>query len=180
MPKSWWTCEPAALVAVAVSFVVVYAAIIALTRVVGLRSFSKMSASDFAMTVAVGSLFASSISSASPPLPVALLALGLLFAGQWVVAYTRRRSETVAKLIDNQPLLLVRDGRVIEENMRRANVSPSDLRAKLREANALSLDRVHAVVFETTGDVSVLHGDRERSVDDFVLADVVGSEASPR
>lgn len=35
-------------------------------RIVGLRSFSKMSAADFAMTVAVGSLFASTISLSAP------------------------------------------------------------------------------------------------------------------
>ena len=62
--------------------------------------------------------------------------------------------------------------------MKRANVSPSDLRADLREVNALSLDRVHAVVFETKGDVSVLHGASACAADDLVLADVAGADGA--
>lgn len=47
------------LLTIVAATVVVYGAILYYTRLTGLRSFSKMSASDFAMTVAVGSLFAS-------------------------------------------------------------------------------------------------------------------------
>ena len=52
-----------------------------------------------------------------------------------------------------------RDGAFCEEAMASARVSKSDVIAKMREANCLSLDQAQAVVLETTGDVSVLHGD---------------------
>jgi uncharacterized membrane protein YcaP (DUF421 family) len=62
-------------------------------------------------------------------------------------------------LVDNAPLLLM-DGRgVLEDNLASARVTHDDLRAKLRDANVLDTGQIHAVVFETTGDVSVLHGD---------------------
>lgn len=47
---------------------------------------------------------------------------------------------------------------ILHENLRRARVPETDLIAKLREANVLNLDQVRAVVLETTGDISVLHG----------------------
>ena len=37
-------------------------------------------------------------------------------------------------------------------------MTEADLRAKLREANVLAMDEIRAVVMESTGDVSVLHG----------------------
>ena len=68
-----------------------YLSIIAFVRITGLRSFSKMSAFDFAMTLAIGSLFASAISKPEPTIPVALVAFASLFAGQKAIAIARRQ-----------------------------------------------------------------------------------------
>ena len=152
------------------SLVAIYVAIIAYVRITGLRSFSKMSAGDFAMTVAVGSLFASIASSPSPSLLLGLLVLGGLFFGQWLLAFLRTRSGFARKLVDNDPLLLM-DGEVIlEANLAKANVSRGDLIAKLREANVTRFEQVLAVVFETTGDISVLHS--EDDLDPSILEGV--------
>lgn len=52
-------------------------------------------------------------------------------------------------------------------------VTESDLRAKLREANVLELSQVQAVVFETTGDIAVLHSDKaSQTVEAWLLEDV--------
>lgn len=169
--SEWFSAEPAALAMVAVSTLVVYVAIIAYARFFGLRSFSKMSAFDFAMTIALGSLFASSISSPSPPILLSLFAFLLLFGGQKLVAIGRR-SSALKHLVDNDPILLMLDGRILEENLHRTNVTEEDLLAKLREANVLDLSQVKAVVFETTGDVSVLHGAPEASLSGDLLKGV--------
>ncbi len=136
-----------------------FVAVICYTRLSGLRSFSKISAFDFAMTVAVGSVFASAILAGKPKLSVALVALACLFAGQTLIAWLRRRFSAVSRLLDNRPVLLMRRGKILKDNLRAVNLTHHDLLAKLRQANVAQLAHVHAVVFETTGDVSVLHGD---------------------
>lgn len=70
-------------------------------------------------------------------------------------------------------LLMVGTG-MIEENLRRARVTADDLRANLREANMLTTTRCDYVVFETTGDVRVIHGDGDSEPD--IRSDVVDSE----
>ena len=134
-------------------------AVVLVVRVIGLRSFAKMSSFDFAVTVACGSLLASVLLDPAKSFVHGLLAVGALLAMQWLIARGRRRFESIRALVDNTPLLLMRDGRVIEANMAEGRITHDDLRAKLREANVLDPARVRAVVLETTGDVSVLHGD---------------------
>ena len=146
--------------------------VIALTRLIGLRSFSKMSAYDFAITVAFGSTLAAVVLSPSYSLGDGMLAFAVLFVTQWLVGEARIRWDAVEDAADNTPLLLMREGEVLHENLRAARVTEADLMGKLREANALRLADVHAVVFETTGDISVLHG--EGPVDDALLAGVRG------
>lgn len=113
MIEKWITSDWNAVPMVVLSGVVTYVAILVYTRIVGLRSFSKMSAADFAMTVAVGSLFASTVSSPSPALLLGLVALAVLFAGQWSVAWMRRRANWISRWIDNEPLLLMAGGTMI-------------------------------------------------------------------
>lgn len=148
------------------------AAIVLLTRLNGLRSFSKMSGFDFVITVATGSVLASAIMAPSQDYRIGLVALAGLFVVQGVTAWMRERSAAVQGILDNQPLLVMERGEILEANLRAAKMTPDDLYAKLREANAFDLTRVKAVVLESTGDVSVLHGSDDETVSDAVMAGV--------
>lgn len=150
----------------------IYVALIFLTRISGVRSFSKLSSFDFAITVAIGSLLASTIISKDPPLLLAIVALSSLFAIQMLVA-SLRNNNFVSKLVNNKPLLLMKGDIMLIRNMKKGQVSQPDLLAKLREANVLKVDQIQAVIMETTGDISVLHHQKERvDFDTEVLGDL--------
>ncbi|MCA1789829.1 MAG: DUF421 domain-containing protein [Thioalkalivibrio sp.] len=134
--------------------------VVLLVRVNGLRSFSKMTNFDFVMTVAVGSLLAGASQSTTwPAFAQTLAAMATLFLVQFLSARLRKASNTFATLVQNTPVLLMRDGVIIHEALASTRVAHDDLIAKLREANVLDLSQVRAAILETTGDVSVLHGD---------------------
>jgi uncharacterized membrane protein YcaP (DUF421 family) len=173
MVIEWFAASGRALVLVLASTVGIYAALVGLTRIAGLRSFSKMSSFDFAITVAVGSLIATVLVAEDPPLLQGVVALASLYAVQMALAILRYRTGWVPSLVDNEPLLLMEGTEVLDDNLRQASVTAGDLRAKLREANVVSLDQVEAVVMETTGDISVLHAPPEGpSLDSQLLAGV--------
>ena len=155
---------------VLVDAVLALLAVVLVVRVVGLRSFAKMSSFDFAVTVACGSILASVLIDPDRSFVHGALTIGALLGVQWLIAQGRQRSARVRALFDNEPLLLMRDGRMLEANMRVGRITESDLRAKLREANVLEMTSVRAVVLETTGDVSVLHG--EGPLEDALLEGV--------
>ena len=135
--------------------------VVVLIRLNGLRSLSKMTNFDFVMTIALGSLLATAAGADSwQVFGQSLAAQAALFFVQWGTAKLRRSSDTIETVMQNAPVFLMRDGQFCEDALDTTRVAKSDVIAKLREANALDLDKVHAVVLETTGDVSVLHGDR--------------------
>ena len=154
--------------------VIMYVAIIVYVRLIGLRSFAKMSAPDFAMTIALGSLLASTVSTPSPSLLLALPLMLGLFGLQWFVGWLRMRGGDA--FIYNEPLLLMAGADVIHEHLEQAEVTMADLRGKLREANVLQYSQVAAVVLEATGDISVLHADDETPLDLDLLEGVRGVE----
>lgn len=141
--------------------------LIALTRLAGLRSFSKMSGYDFAITVAMGSVLASVVVTKSTGPIVGIAALAALFGVQAILSRLRVGSEVASDTMDNAPLLIMRGSEILHDNLNAAKMTEGDLMAKLREANVLDLSRVQAVVFEQTGDVSVMHG--EGTIDDRIM-----------
>ncbi len=150
--------------------------IIFLVRIVGLRSFSKMTNFDFVMTVAMGSLLAGASQSKEwTGLLQTLTAMASLFAVQYLVAALRQKSSALDELVQNTPVLLMKDGLINHAALTATRVREEDLIAKLREANALDFSQVRAVILETTGDISVLHGP---SVDDRLLRGVREEEAA--
>ena len=144
--------------------------VVILIRINGLRSLSKMTNFDFIMTLAVGSLLASAAGASSwEVFGQALAAQAALFLVQFTTAKIRRSSDDFEAIMQNAPIFLMRNGEFCEAALEQTRVARSDVIAKLREANALDLTKVRAVILEATGDVSVLHGDH---VDERLLVNV--------
>ncbi|ABC63935.1 DUF421 domain-containing protein [Erythrobacter litoralis] len=140
--------------------------VVFLVRMIGLRSFSKMTNFDFVMTVASGSLLAGAAQATDwAGFAQAMIAMTGLFTAQLALSRWRKNSDWFEQLMQNDAVLLMRNGEFCEKAMKEERVAKSDVIAKLREANVLELSKVRAVVLETTGDVSVMHGD--------VLEDVI-------
>ena len=177
MNWQWITTTGTTLAMVLISGIGIYLVLLALTRLAGLRSFSKMSSFDFATTVAFGSIIASTLLSKNPPLASAAFGLAVLYGLQYTVSRARHFSPRIQRLVDNEPLLLMAGDEILEDNLRAARVTEDDLRSKLRLAGVTDRRQVLAVVFETTGDCSVLcTGD---TLDPWLLAQVRGADRLP-
>ena len=134
--------------------------VVFVVRVIGLRTFSKMTAFDFVATVATGSLLAGACQATTwPEFAQPTLAISALLGAQFVIARIRQASDQFEKGVQNEPVILMREGEIFDAALSETRVARADLIAKLREANALRFLDVRAVVLETTGDISVLHGD---------------------
>ena len=136
--------------AILVPFVILF------VRITGLRSFAKMSAYDFAVTVAIGSTLATTVLDPRTPWWQGATALAALLGVQWLIGLVRYRVPGAEAFLDNRPRVLVREGRIDSAAMRRNSVTEGDLRQKLRGAGLASVEDAALVVLETTGDVTVM------------------------
>ncbi len=124
-----------------------------------MRSFSKLSSYDFAMTVGIGSILASTVLSSSTSLLQGLFAVGMLFLLQALVSLIRRQIKPLKALLDNQPIILMAHGEYFWDNLKEANLSTSDVQEVLRKNGIKSKSEIFAVIMETTGDMSVIKND---------------------
>ncbi|MDO1499875.1 DUF421 domain-containing protein [Winogradskyella maritima] len=134
----------------------IFLVIIVLTRLIGLRSFAKFTAYDFAFTVAIGSIISSTLTS-STTIAHGAVAIASLLLLTLIFSTLQRKYKWLNNAISNRPLLLMDKDEILYDNLSYARIDKGQLIAKLREANVLEFSQVQAVVLESTGAISVLH-----------------------
>lgn len=154
--------------------VMLFFVIIILTRIIGLRSFAKFTAYDFAFTIAVGSIISSTLTSSTSIAHGSVAIASLLFL-TFIFSILQKKFPALSSAISNKPLLLMRGQEILHDNLKYARIEKSQLIAKLRAANVSRLDQVKAVVLETTGDISVLLAEADANnklIDDIIVEGV--------
>jgi uncharacterized membrane protein YcaP (DUF421 family) len=149
------------LVRVLLIGIVAYAALVTFLRISGKRTLSKMNAFDLVVTVALGSTLATVVLSKDVALAEGLVALALLIALQWVVAWGSSRSKRISQLVKSEPRVLYHRGHMIEAALLRERVAHEEIMAAARGSGYGDLSEVETVVLETDGTLSVI-GRRSR------------------
>lgn len=154
--QAWILMDWQQVIGIALSVLGFYVFLILFTRIVGLRSFSKLSSYDLAMTVGIGSILASTVLSKSTSLLQGVFAIGILFMLQALLSIARRRFKPFKDIIDNQPIILMANGEFLWDNLKEAKLSTSDIKQILRKNGVKSKSEIFAVIMETTADISVI------------------------
>ena len=134
--------------------------VILVARVIGLRTFSKMTSFDFVITLATGSLLASAATVTEwTALVQALSAILALLIAQLMLARARRGSRTFQLMIENDPIMLMHNGKILEGALAKTRVSESDVLYEIRLQGIRDLSHVRSMVLESTGDISIISGE---------------------
>jgi uncharacterized membrane protein YcaP (DUF421 family) len=140
----------------ALAGVLAYGALLLFLRISGKRTLAKLNAFDLVITVAIGSTLASTLTSKSLALADGVLALLLLVALQFVVAWLTVRVDWFRRLIKAGPAAVFRRGEFDQAAMRRERLARDEVLMAVRQAGIHDLERVSIVVLETDGSLSVL------------------------
>lgn len=141
--------------------VLVYAALVILLRSSGKRTLSKMNAFDLVVTVALGSTLATIILSKDVALAEGVLALVMLIALQYVIAWLSVRVPMIRELVKSEPTLLFHQGQMLQAALRAQRVTPEEVRAAIRNQGVSQMRDVEAVILETNGSFSILRATTE-------------------
>lgn len=133
-----------------------YFSLVAVLRIGGKRTLSKMNSFDFIVTVAMGSILANTLLSTSTSLSEGVTATLLLVGLQYLVTLTASRSKWFCKVIKSDPALLLYQGQILEKALKTEHITSSELMAALRKAGYSSWNDVGAVVLENDGSLSVM------------------------
>ena len=125
-----------------------------LTRVMGKKNLARITPFRFVCYI-VAAVIAAAIS-----LQLTRPAAGLVALGVWVLLpialdYLSLKSKWVHDLVNGKETVLIKHGKIMEENLLQTRLTGEELLRELRSKNAFSLADVEFAVMEDTGDISV-------------------------
>lgn len=135
---------------------VIYVFLFVLMRLIGRRELSQLQPFDVLLLVVLGDLITQGALQSDMSLTGAMLASGtfaLLTVATSFLAYRFRRLRPV---LEGEPLVVVVDGKVVEQNLARERLTIDDIQEEARANGIASLNDVRWAVLETTGRISFI------------------------
>lgn len=136
--------------------VIVFALSIIMLRIGNKRFMGKSTALDVMLGIVFGSTVSRAITGNAPFFPTLAAALTLVLL-HWVLAAIAFRSHGFSKAVKGNERVLVRDGEVQGEAMRKAHLTENDLLEAIRvNGKQPDLGRVALAHLERNGDISII------------------------
>lgn len=140
----------------AIKGILIYIFLIIALRITGKRSLSKLNIFDFIITIAIGSVFASVLTSKDVKLAQGTTAIIVLLGGQYIISKWAYKSDKFEQKIKSDPALLYYDDHFLYETMKHERVTEREILQAVRSSGISSLDKVEAVILETQESISVI------------------------
>ena len=133
-----------------------YAFVIFTLRIMGKRQISEMQPSELVVTIIMSNIVSLPMQNTSQPLLSGIIPVIVLVALEIAASAVMMKSKKFRKLICGNPVVIINDGKILQEQMRRLRMTNEDLCAQLRQQGVFSIDDVQYCIVETNGTVSVL------------------------
>ena len=161
----WLGASVGTVWAIVLSTALIYGSALLTVRLAGRRTITQLSAFDAVVTIALGSLVATTAVTRTTSYAEGLTAMVTLLALQTGLATLRQRSDRVRRLVDFEPEVLVHQGAPsLSRRPGSSQVTEEELWSRLRQ-KGVRLTSGTLVILEPDGSMSVFHG---RALDDVL------------
>lgn len=134
----------------------IYVLVMVLIRVSGKRAVGQFTPFDLVMLILIGNAVQNGINGGDNSLTGAAIMATTLIALNYGVAFVTSRSRRVERIVEGEPVVLARDGKLFEGVLRRELVSREDFRESLRMNGIEDVSEVELALLETNGSISVV------------------------
>jgi uncharacterized membrane protein YcaP (DUF421 family) len=127
-----------------------------LMRIVGRRELSSLEPFDLILLIVLGDLVQQGITQSDYSVTGLILAAGTISLLTVAVSYISFRFPRTRPLLEGQPLVVIQDGEVLENNIRRERLTREELAEAARLQQISSLKDVSWAILEKSGQISFI------------------------
>ena len=135
--------------------VVLYTMLILAVRIMGKRQIGQMEPSEFVVAMLVADLAAIPMQNNAIPLVNGLVPMLVVMGLELILSHLSLKSIRLRKMLCGKPVILIDNGKIVQENLRRTQVTLDELSGHLREKDVLDIQTVQYAILETNGNLSV-------------------------
>jgi uncharacterized membrane protein YcaP (DUF421 family) len=149
----WW--------AIIVRTLVVYGAVIVGFRLTGKRQIGQMAPFDLVLILLIANAVQNAMVGPDTSLIGGLISAGVLLLANAGVARVRTRIPFLERVVEGEPAVLVADGELVPEQIRRERIDMLELEQAVREHGLAGVSAVKMAVLEVDGTISIIPQDQD-------------------
>ena len=139
-----------------------YLVLIFAVRLMGKRQIGEMEPAEFVVTMLVANLAAIPMQDGAIPLYSGLVPILTVLGMELVLSGLILRSGRLRQLLCGKPVILIDNGKILQENLKSARINLDEPTGQLRAKDVLDIRTVQFAILETSGDLSVFPYPKEK------------------
>ena len=148
-------------VSMVIKTLILYSFIVIVYRIMGKKEVGKLSIIDLIVSILIAELAAISIEETDRSIFTSIIPIVVLVTIQLVVSYISLKNVKVRKIIDGNPTVIIKDGKLNFKEMTKLRYTLDDLFAQLREQGIKSIEEVNYAVLENNGKLSIFETSKD-------------------
>lgn len=134
--------------------IVLYLILIVVIRLMGKRELGEMEPSEFVVAMIIADLASIPMQDNAISLFSGLVPILAILAMELILAVASMKSIVVRRVLCGKPVILIENGKLIQNNLRRTRIHLDELTGQLREQGIIDLSTVRYAILETNGQIS--------------------------
>ena len=139
--------------------------LVIVTRMMGRRSIAQLTLYDYVVGLILGNIGASFAVGGSVSIAEGLASLMAVTVWILGINFFTQRNLVVRKFMDSEPIIVIYQGRILEESLRTKFYNINDLLRALREQGVFDPNDVEIAVIESDGQISVMEKEKIKEQD---------------
>ena len=135
--------------------IILYLILIGVVRLMGKRHIGQMEPTEFVVTMLVANLAAIPMQDGGIPLLSGLVPILTVLGVGMILSVLSMRFVLLRRWLCGKPVILIENGKILQDNLRRTSITMDELTGHLREKDVLSIEQVQFAILETDGNFSV-------------------------
>ncbi|MDD4504060.1 MAG: DUF421 domain-containing protein [Clostridiaceae bacterium] len=135
---------------------ILYTVIIVVIRLMGKKQIGQLQPSELVVALVIADLAAVPMANVGIPLIAGIIPIITLFIMEELLSFISMKSESARGLITGKPSILIENGIIMENELRRIRYNLNDLLEQLRLKNYSNMEDIDYAILETSGQLSVI------------------------
>jgi uncharacterized membrane protein YcaP (DUF421 family) len=135
---------------------VVYVFLLVLLRLTGKRQVGQLATFDLVLLLILSNAVQNSMNGGDSSLVGGLISAVTLVVLNHLVGAATSSSKVIETFVEGRPQVLVHNGRIYVDVLRRSQLTRHELDSAIRSAGCTGVEEVHVAILETNGSITVL------------------------
>jgi uncharacterized membrane protein YcaP (DUF421 family) len=141
---------------IALRAIVLYVFVVFVMRMIGRRELSTLTPFDLVLLIVLGDAIQQGLTQDDYSVTGAAIAVTTLAILQVVTSYISYRVRPLRKVLKGEPIILIENGKLLTQNMRRERITADDVAEEMRTQQIAAFDQVQWAILESNGTISFI------------------------